>query len=127
MKEEYDYIRKILEKNPKYGKKLLPIWWLKKFHNYLFTCDRLDNENLKIFLDVFYSEFKDGYKKQEYNLDIFHEDEKEKLLFLLSNNEAYYEATKRGEKRISIIIPVYNEAQNLEKCLDNIFQQTFRV
>ena len=126
MKEEYDYIRKILNINPKYGKKLLPIWWLKKFHNYLFTCDRLDNENLKIFLDVFYSEFKDGYKKQEYNLDIFHEDEKEKLLFLLSNKEAYYEATKRGEKRISIIIPVYNEAQNLEKCLDNIFQQTLK-
>lgn len=126
MQQEYNYIRNIIDKNPKYSNGLLPIWWVKKFHNYLFTCDRLDNDNLKIFLETFYSEFKQALDKKEVDYSYFTDDEYEKLAFLLRDKEGYYNAIKHDELRITVIIPVYNEEKNLRKCLDSVFNQTLK-
>lgn len=126
MKQEYEYIRNIMAKNPKFSKGLLPIYWVKKFHNYLFTCDRLDNENLKIFLETFYSEFRQALDSGEVDFSAFSDDEYEKLSFLMNNKEGYYEAVKHSLLRISVIIPIFNEEANLRKCLDSVFGQTLK-
>lgn len=126
MRDEYEYIKRIMDKNQFYSRGLVGYYWLRKFSNYIFTCDRLDNDNLRIFLETFYSEFKNAKEKKLLDLSIFNNDELEKLLFLLENKEGYYEAVKRGELRISIIIPVYNEEKCIRKCLDSIFNQTLK-
>ena len=95
----------------------MPIYWVKKFQNYLFTCDRLDNENLKIFLETFYSEFRQALDNGEVDFSAFWDDEYEKLSFLMNDKEGYYEAIKHSVLRISVIIPVFNEEANLRKCL----------
>lgn len=126
MQHEYEYIKNIMINNTRFSNGLLPIFWVKKFHNYLFTCDRLDNENLKIFLETFYSEFRGALDKGEVDYSAFTDEEYEKLSFLLNDKEAYYDTVKRGAIRISVIIPVYNEEANLRKCLDSVFGQTLK-
>ena len=126
MRDEYEYIRAIMKKNPSYAKGLEPYYWQRKFANYIFTCDRLDNENLKVFLETFYSEFKEAFDKKQIDLRVLNDDEREKLLFLLEDKEGFYNAIKRSSTKISVVIPVYNEEKWLAKCLDSIFSQTLK-
>lgn len=124
MRDEYNYIHNIMEENPEYSDKLEPIYWLKKFHNYLFTCDRLNNEDLKVFLKTFYNEFCEALNDHKLDLTVFNNDEREKILFLLNDPDGYYNSIKHGFIKISIIMPMFNEEKFLRKCLDSIFSQT---
>ena len=126
MRDEYRFIQNILDKNPGYSKKLKPYFWLKKFKNYLFTCDRLDNEKLKIFLETFYDEFRQARESGELDVSVFDAEDLEKLFFLLEDKERYYEAILCGPIRISVVIPVYNEEKWIRKCLDSIYSQTLK-
>lgn len=65
MKEEYDYIKKILETNPVLKEKYMGICFYKRFENYIFTFNRIDIKYKKMFLESISKEFKEAYKHKE--------------------------------------------------------------
>ena len=79
MKEEYDFIREFLEKRPELKKKFLGIFHYKKYHNYMFTLNRIDKKYKTLFLETFRNEFKEAFEKCEIDENIFRQDELENL------------------------------------------------
>lgn len=71
MCDEYKFIRDILNKNSSLEKKLIKIFNLKKFHNYMFTYNRIGDEYKLLFLKRFSEEFYESYKKKELDKEIF--------------------------------------------------------
>ena len=124
MKNEYDRIDSIIEKNPEYGKPLICWSWLKRFQNYIFTLSRLDNVGKKEFLKVFHNEFVKAYNEGKIDSKIFSSVEYGRLTQILNDPDGYYEMIRIYSKKISIIIAMYNAAKLLNYCLDSILAQT---
>lgn len=126
MKEEYDFIKKILKSTPEKFEQFKYPFTVRKFLNYRFTYNRIDNSNKKVFLKVFYEDFKQAIENKELNWDFFNNEEKTELKWILKDPEDYYNNTCSGKIRISIIIPVYNEENTIRECLDKICEQSLK-
>ena len=90
MKNEYDYIRNILEKNENLKSKFLGIYWVKKYNNYMFTFNRIDKKFKKEFIKVFSKEFKEGYNNNEIDENLFRKKDLKKIHLLVSNIFVFY-------------------------------------
>lgn len=126
MKEEFEFIERLLKQDPKKYKTFKFPFMVRKFLNYRFTYNRIDDTNKKLFLKVFYEDFKKSLECGDVNLDFFNNEEKNELSWILRAPQDYYESTCSGKIRISIIIPVYNEEIVLKECLDRIREQSLR-
>lgn len=89
MKHEYDYIRSIINSNLEKLKKFIPIYWIRKFHNYFGTYYRIDESFRDEFLEVFSSEFREGIKSGEIDLDLFSKNGKRILLKIVKNPKKF--------------------------------------
>ena len=76
IKEEYDWIRKLLENDIELKNKFIGIYYLKKFHNYRWTFFRVDLKFKRMFLRTFHREFKRAFKCNEIDLSLFTDSEK---------------------------------------------------
>ncbi len=90
MKYEYDFIMEFLNNNPDIKTRLLPIYWVKKYNNYMFTFDRIDISFKKEFLKVFSKEFKLAEKRKELDWDIFTLNKQRKLKLIIKNPMKFY-------------------------------------
>lgn len=71
VREEYAFIDGILRKHPAVRKKIVGWFWLKKFHNYVFTLRRIAAQFRPAFAARMREEFADGVAKGEVDLALF--------------------------------------------------------
>ena len=77
MCEEYDFIRDFIDKNPvinenlDFKKKLLYVYQLKRYHNYVFTLNRIGSEFHKMFLEKFHKDYVLAAENNELNREFF--------------------------------------------------------
>ncbi|WP_413854266.1 glycosyltransferase family 2 protein [Candidatus Ruminimicrobium bovinum] len=90
IKEEYDYIRKFLEKNPDIKAKFLGIYSYYKFCNYEYNFFRVSFPLKKYFFEVFTNDFKDAYKNKEIDESLFSKWGVLKLRLIMFYPKLYY-------------------------------------
>ena len=90
IKTEYDWIKGMIDADSELKRKFTGIFYLKKFHNYLFTFRRVDIKFKKLFLRTFHKEFTEALEKDELDLSLFGEGEKKDLELIVSRPMKFY-------------------------------------
>lgn len=113
--KEYDFIKNIINSDIKLNK-FLGVYWLKKFHNYVFNISRIDEKFHKEFMNTFVKEFQNAKDKNEIDFEIFKSDN---LLVLLeqlySNPSKFYRAILHKKSFLGNIFSIKNSNDNLHK------------
>lgn len=123
MCDEYEYINGFLKKNPLLEKKFIKMYVFKKFHNYMFTYNRISDRFKSLFMERFKKELK---KEKELNLideNLFSKKSLNEINGILNNKQPEIELLTKKPK-ISVIIPVYNTENYLHDCLNSVINQT---
>ena len=89
MCDEYDFIGKILEQNPIEKQAFQKWFWVKKFHNYLYTYSRIADVHKPIFLERFEKEFKKSLSSNELDKSLMDKNNQHLLNLLLTNQEEF--------------------------------------
>ena len=71
MRDEHEFIRNFLEEKPILKEKYIHVYWHRKFHNYMFTYNRVASEFKKLFILHFCEEFTKALKENELRKDLF--------------------------------------------------------
>ncbi|CEL25322.1 hypothetical protein MB9_1687 [Methanobacterium formicicum] len=77
MCKEYDFIRNfldknpILDKNPEFKEKLIYVYQQKRYHNYIYTLNRIGSEFHKIFLEKFHEDYVLATENNELDGELF--------------------------------------------------------
>ncbi len=104
--EEYDYIRSFLDRNPDLKEKFLYIYSLKRFHNYMFTLERIADEFKLMFLKRFSDDFRKALEAGELDKELFPYQDWQKLMLIIDDPEKYYKEYKAAkEKRLNQKLP----------------------
>lgn len=88
--QEYDYIRELMEKDPKNWERFRPMYWFKKYHNYMGTIWRIDESYRKEYVLRFGHEFARAMKLGELEKEVFTEYGWETLNMLIEDTEKFY-------------------------------------
>jgi glycosyltransferase involved in cell wall biosynthesis len=101
MSDEYQYIMNFLDRNPTLKERYISAYWLKKFHNYMFTYHRVAPEFKILFLDRFSSEFKEASEKKELDKSLFSQHEWGVINKIINNPQGFHEEKmkKMGNKK----------------------------
>jgi glycosyltransferase involved in cell wall biosynthesis len=91
MREEYDFIRRFLDSDPRRFRKFLPAYWLRKFGDYIFTYERVADNLKRAFLDRFAAEFSEAARKGELSKDLFSPTDWACLQDLMRSPERFHE------------------------------------
>ena len=128
IRDEYNFIKDRLFSDEKVDKCFVMPYLYRKFTNYRFTYNRVNDEGKKEYLTTFYNEFSKDVTSEYWDWDFLRDEEKEELHFILDDPDGYYDVTKSGSGnlKISVIIPVYNESENIRECLESITSQSLR-
>lgn len=110
---EYKYIHDFLEKNQKLKERYIYMFSLKKFHNYIFTLERISQEFRLEFLKYFADDFKSDIANREVDKNYFTDEEWEDLMLIINSPETYY-------KRYYVYGSLYKAIINLNKTLKSI-------
>lgn len=103
--KEYEFIKNIIDSDIKL-RKFLGVYWLKKFHNYVFNITRIDDIFHKEFMDNFSKEFHDAINRNEIDKQIFEETNELDLLELLySNPNKFY---KKITNKVNLIEKLFS-------------------
>lgn len=97
MNKEYEFIRDILEDNPKLKDEFIFQYSRKKFLNYIFTYNRLAEEFRFEYLAVFHKELKEAEESGEIDWNLFLEKEKTELKNILENPVGFLSKKKIDE------------------------------
>ena len=89
MCDEYDFIGKILEQNPIEKQAFQKWFWVKKFHNYLYTYSRIADVHKPMFLERFAKEFKKSLSSNELDKSLMDKNNQHLLNLLLTNQEEF--------------------------------------
>jgi len=92
--DEYKFIREFLERNGLLSH-FMPVYQLKKYHNYMFTVDRVADEYKLMFLQHFSEEFRKSAEVGELDKDIFTEKEWTVLSSIIKNPDKYYRSLNK--------------------------------
>jgi len=87
--EEYGFIREFLKNNGLLTH-FMPVYQLKKYHNYMFTVERVAKEFKPLFLMHFSEEFRKSADEGELEKDIFTENEWTVLNSIMNDPVKYY-------------------------------------
>ena len=93
MKHEYDFIRELLSSDKNLFDKYIGIYWSKKFNNYMFNYNRIDESFRDEFLEVFSSEFKQGFENNEIDLNLFSKSTKRIVKKIVNNPKKFRKET----------------------------------
>lgn len=113
MCDEYQFIRKILQKNPLLEKKFIKIFNLKKFHNYMFTYNRIGDEYKLSFLKRFSEEFNESYKSGELDKELFGKNWDIISKIIKDYNSYFVEKTQKKSPLIQEIKKDYTYYKNI--------------
>jgi len=89
MCEEYDFIEQFLTRYPKIKKRLYGWFWLKKFHNYLYTYSRIADKHKPLFLNRFSYEFKEANNKNTLDKSLFDKNNLSLLIQIIDNPKEF--------------------------------------
>ncbi|HIQ73178.1 MAG TPA: glycosyltransferase [Candidatus Cottocaccamicrobium excrementipullorum] len=119
---EYDYIRDFLMEDREVWERFKYMYTWKKFHNYLFTINRIGEEFRPEYVQRMSAEFKRAKQQGEFTRDMFTELEWKKMTLILEHPEKYleeYASPRGGVNKIS-----QSEADRLKRELDMIKNST---
>lgn len=122
---EYDFIRDILMKDQEVWERFKYMYTWKKFHNYLFTVNRIADHFRMDYIQRMSLEFKRAQQLGEFTKEMFTEFEWKKLTLILEKPEAFYEQYGKEKEPESVSGFVNSRAQ---RELDEIKNSTtFKV
>ncbi len=90
MNIEYDWIQDVLKEDWEIWKRFAGMYWWKKYHNYMFRLERIDESFRKEYLSRFGQEFKRALQLGELNMDDFNRTEQKQLKQLMANSGKFY-------------------------------------
>lgn len=122
---EYQLIYDFLEEH-NLKKDYLDVLTLKKYHNYMFTLDRIALKYRKDYLKVISKEFNESFSKNELNLKLFNIRQENEIKWIMRNPEEYYYDYLMKKIKVSVILPVYNGEKYLKDCLDSLLNQSLK-
>ena len=107
MNVEYDHIRNILMQDQKIWERFKYIYWWKKYHNYMFTYNRIDEMHRKEYLQRMRAEFQRAMQKNELSQDVFSDLEWRKIQALIKNVASYRKMLKTAKlvEKLSPYVP----------------------
>lgn len=85
---EFQFVEKILKKQH-LRKKYIKVFNLKKFYSYKFTLSRIDNSFKEMFVKVFSKEYKNAYKNNELDKNLFTEKEWNEIMLIIKSPKFY--------------------------------------
>jgi glycosyltransferase involved in cell wall biosynthesis len=94
MNIEYDFIRDILMKDRELWERFRYMYWWKKYMNYMFTYERIDDSYKKEYLHRMQREYKRAMQKGELSPQVFTELEWKKIESLIDNADGFYSALR---------------------------------
>ena len=97
MSEEYAYIYSFMEREPALKAAFMDVYFLKKFHNYMFTFNRVALEFKLPFIRHFSTEFKASLENGELDRGMFSEQEWKTLQYIIDDPDRYYMERIAGE------------------------------
>jgi len=100
IRDEYQFIREFLERNPEIKKRYMSVYSLKKFHNYIFTYNRIADEHKEMFLAHFSQEFGKAREAGELDENLFTKNEWIKLNNIIDDPKSWYNLNKARPKGI---------------------------
>ena len=119
---EYDYIRDYLMEDKEIWERFKYMYTWKKFHNYLFTINRIGDKFRLDYVQRMSAEFKRAKQQEEFYREMFTELEWRKMSLILEHPERYlteYVNNSGGIKQIS-----QRETDQLRKELESIKNST---
>lgn len=105
--DEYEYIYKFLENNPEIKKEVLGYYWLKKYHNYDFTLNRIAYMYKKEFAQRMQAEFTSSEFNEQVKWRLFTKKEQEDILYLRKDVDLYLDKldyVALNNSKINVII-----------------------
>ncbi len=90
MNEEYDFIRRFLNAHPDICKHFLGVYHYKRYHNYTFTFQRIDDSFRKEYAERFAAEFRKAKEMGELDESLFSARDLSMLNLLLTDPLKYY-------------------------------------
>lgn len=90
MNIEYDYIQDILKRDPEIWNRFKYMYWWKKYHNYMFTLNRIDTKFKEEFLVRMGMEYKRAIQLEEIRSGDFTKEEWQQVQLIVKNGRNYY-------------------------------------
>lgn len=113
--DEYRYIWNWMSKEPELLERFTPIFYAKKFSNFMVTYRRLAPEYQLEYLRHIRDEFKEPLEAGLLDEELFEPIYWKQVHEMVADPDAYHEKT-----RVSVIMPVYNAEQYLRQTLDSL-------
>lgn len=113
--EEYQYIWEWMSKDPELLEKFTPIFYAKKFSNFMVTYRRLAPQYQREYLHHIRDEFLPPLEAGLLDEELFEPVYWKQVHEMVADPDAYHDKIK-----VSVIIPVYNAEQYLRQTLDSL-------
>ena len=125
IKTEYDLTAEYLKEFPDTGNELWEFFYYSKFKSYMFTVKRINSEYKEAFIRHFSGEFKEAKNEGKLYRPFFNDYDWMELNWIIDDPDGYYSFQFEPGK-ISVVIPAYNVAKTLPRCLDSVISQTLK-
>lgn len=122
---EYQMIYEYLEEN-NLKEEFLDVFNYKKFHNYMFTLERIDPKFDKEYLNTISKEFNEQKEKNELRIKYLSPNERNTLKWIMKNPDEYYYEVIMKKIKVSVILPIYNMEMYISECLDSLLNQSLK-
>lgn len=125
--DEYEFIRKFLEKNEEIFQYFRCHYTLRKFLSFSFTLKRIADSHKDMYKKFFSKEMRKALVQNELDPKMLKKHELERLIEIVGHNKIHYIRKKHNftkDIKISIVIPIYNNEKYLPACLDSILKQS---
>ncbi len=124
--DEYSYIAQILDKHPAVKAKIIGYYWLKKYHNYVFTLHRIAYMYKKEFVLRMQKEFAEGELSGQLDRSVFTEKERAELSLLREDAERFLEEADiaAGENPVLSAVLV-KTGENFLRTFESVANQKF--